>query len=71
MRILVRNVEDPLSYEKTGKTGAINIIDLANIHSCSFIATQDLGKLLTGDEMKFQVFGENRSFRIFRGSVAC
>ncbi|KUJ56998.1 LuxE/PaaK family acyltransferase [Chryseobacterium aquaticum] len=57
MRILVRNVEDPLSYEKTGKTGAINIIDLANIHSCSFIATQDLGKLLTGDEMKFQVLG--------------
>lgn len=57
MRVLVRNVEDPLSYEKTGKTGAINIIDLANIHSCSFIATQDLGKLLTGDEMKFQVLG--------------
>ena len=57
MRILVRNVEDPLSYEKTGKTGAINIIDLANIHSCSFIATQDLGKLLTEDEMKFQVLG--------------
>lgn len=57
MRVLVRNVEDPLSYEKTGKNGAINIIDLANIHSCSFIATQDLGKLLTGDEMKFQVLG--------------
>ncbi|WP_439480292.1 LuxE/PaaK family acyltransferase [Chryseobacterium aquaticum] len=57
MRVLVRNVEDPLSYEKTGKTGAINIIDLASIHSCSFIATQDLGKLLTGDEMKFQVLG--------------
>lgn len=57
MRVLVRNVEDPLSYEKTGKTGAINIVDLANIHSCSFIATQDLGKLLTGDEMKFQVLG--------------
>lgn len=57
MRVLVRNVEDPLSYETAGKTGAINIIDLANIHSCSFIATQDLGKLLTGDEQKFQVLG--------------
>lgn len=57
MRVLVRNVEDPLSYEKAGKTGAINIIDLANIHSCSFIATQDLGKLLSDDEMKFQVLG--------------
>ncbi|QQQ27811.1 LuxE/PaaK family acyltransferase [Chryseobacterium indoltheticum] len=54
MRILIRNVEDPFSYEKHGKTGAINIIDLANIHSCSFIATQDLGKI-AGD--KFQVLG--------------
>lgn len=54
MRILVRNVEDPFSYEKEGKTGAINIIDLANIHSCSFIATQDLGKIV---DDKFQVLG--------------
>ncbi|MGO4710713.1 acyl transferase [Chryseobacterium sp. 2TAF14] len=54
MRILIRNVEDPFSYEKEGKTGAINIIDLANIHSCSFIATQDLGKI---DGDKFQVLG--------------
>lgn len=54
MRILVRNAEDPFNYEKDGRTGAINIIDLANIHSCSFIATQDLGKT-TGD--KFQVLG--------------
>lgn len=54
MKILVRNAEDPFSYEKDGKTGAINIIDLANIHSCSFIATQDLGKIV-GD--KFQVLG--------------
>lgn len=54
MRILVRNAEDPFNYEKEGRTGAINIIDLANIHSCSFIATQDLGKMM-GD--KFQVLG--------------
>ncbi len=57
MRVLVRNVEDPFSYETVGKTGAINIIDLANIHSCAFIATQDLGKLLSDDEKKFQVLG--------------
>jgi hypothetical protein len=57
MRVLVRNVEDPFNYETAGKTGAINIIDLANIHSCSFIATQDLGKLLIEDEKKFQVLG--------------
>ncbi|WP_347218453.1 acyl transferase [Chryseobacterium sp.] len=54
MRIKIRNAEDPLSYEKEGRTGAINIIDLANTHSCSFIATQDLGKII-GD--KFQVLG--------------
>lgn len=54
MRILIRNTEDPFSYLEEGKTGAINIIDLANIHSCSFIATQDLGKAF---EDKFQVLG--------------
>ena len=54
MRIKIRNAEDPFSYEKEGRTGAINIIDLANIHSCAFIATQDLGKIV-GD--KFQVLG--------------
>lgn len=55
MRILVRNAEDPFSYEQEGRTGAVNIIDLANIHSCCFIATQDLGKKLPGDT--FQVLG--------------
>lgn len=54
MRILIRNTEDPFSYVGEGRTGAINIIDLANIHSCSFIATQDLGKINNG---KFQVLG--------------
>ena len=47
MRILIRNTEDPFSYVEDGKNGAINIIDLANRHSCSFIATQDLGKIVT------------------------
>ena len=54
MRIMIRNAEDPFNYEKEGRTGAINIIDLANVHSCAFIATQDLGKIV-GD--KFQVLG--------------
>lgn len=44
MQILIRDTEDALSYVDYGKTGGINIIDLANINSCSFIATQDLGK---------------------------
>ncbi|SDH65099.1 Acyl-protein synthetase, LuxE [Chryseobacterium taeanense] len=54
MKIMIRNAEDPFNYEKEGRTGAINIIDLANIHSCSFIATQDLGKIIGS---KFQVLG--------------
>lgn len=45
MRILVRDMEDPFAMQPAEKSGGINVIDLANIHSCSFIATQDLGKL--------------------------
>jgi len=44
MQILIRDTEDALTYVNEGKTGGINVIDLANINSCSFIATQDLGK---------------------------
>ncbi|MDI9256435.1 LuxE/PaaK family acyltransferase [Flavobacterium sedimenticola] len=44
MHILIRDTEDALSYVDYGKTGGVNIIDLANLNSCSFIATQDLGK---------------------------
>lgn len=55
MKVLVRDTEDPLSYQDTGKTGALNIIDLANSNSCSFIATQDLGK--THENGSFEVIG--------------
>lgn len=51
MRIFIRNTEDPFSYVETGRNGAINIIDLANRHSCSFIATQDLGRILLNSEI--------------------
>ena len=44
MKVLVRDTEDALSILPFQKTGGINVIDLANINSCSFIATQDLGK---------------------------
>ncbi len=44
MKMLIREIEDPLSWQKENKNGAINIIDLANVNSCSFIATSDLGK---------------------------
>lgn len=55
MKIMVRDTEDALSYVTQGKTGGINVIDLANINSCSFIATQDLGKTLSSNS--FEVLG--------------
>ena len=55
MQILIRDTEDALSYVKEGKTGGINVIDLANINSCSFIATQDLGK--KNPNHSFEVLG--------------
>ena len=44
MKIRVRDTNDPLTILGNGVGGGLNIIDLANVHSCSFIATQDLGK---------------------------
>jgi phenylacetate-coenzyme A ligase PaaK-like adenylate-forming protein len=55
MQILVRDTEDALTYVAAGKTGGINVIDLANINSCSFIATQDLGK--KNPNNSFEVLG--------------
>jgi hypothetical protein len=55
MKILTRDTEDALTIQKTGKTGGINIIDLANINSCAFIATQDLGR--THENGTFEVIG--------------
>jgi len=54
MKILIRDPEDALSYTK-GKTGGINVIDLANLYSCSFIATQDLGKIYPDES--FEILG--------------
>lgn len=54
MKVLTRDAEDALSLVK-GKTGGINIIDLANYHSCSFIATQDLGKV--NNDESFEILG--------------
>lgn len=63
MKVLIRDIEDPLSYVEYGRSGGINIIDLANMHSCAFIATQDLGK--RHDNEKFEVLGrfENSDVR--------
>ncbi len=48
MRVVLRDVSDPLALVPEGQRGAINIIDLANLNSCSFIATDDLGKIVPG-----------------------
>lgn len=55
MKILTRDTEDALSIQKSNKTGGINIIDLANINSCAFIATQDLGRIY--DNATFEIIG--------------
>ncbi|WP_316792310.1 acyl transferase [Pedobacter frigoris] len=55
MKILLRDTNDPLSLITGPKTGGINVIDLANINSCSFIATQDLGRVF--EDGSFEVLG--------------
>ncbi len=55
MKIYIRDTYDPFSMVPAGQTGGINIIDLANIHSCSFIATSDLGRLHS--DGRFEVLG--------------
>jgi len=55
MKILIRDTEDSLTIFPHNKAGGINIIDLANINSCSFIATQDLGKTFNDDS--FEILG--------------
>ncbi|HBQ82802.1 MAG: acyl transferase [Bacteroidetes bacterium GWF2_41_9] len=56
MKIVLRDTQDPLTtFTEPGRTGGINIIDLANIYSCSFIATGDLGRL--HEDGGFEVLG--------------
>jgi phenylacetate-coenzyme A ligase PaaK-like adenylate-forming protein len=54
MQIMVRDINDPLTTTTTG-SGCLNIIDLANVHSCAFIATEDIGKI--DEDGSFEVLG--------------
>jgi len=54
MQIMVRQIQDPFSFAKSGQIGVLKVIDLANVHSCAFIETEDLG-LAVGK--KFKVIG--------------
>ncbi|MDZ7739152.1 MAG: acyltransferase [Bacteroidales bacterium] len=55
MKVLIRDPHDPFSFLPHGRTGAVIIIDLANIHSCSFIETSDLG--LSYPDGSFRISG--------------
>ena len=55
MHVLIRDLYDPFHLLANGKAGGINIIDLANVHSCAFIETQDIGR--KPDEERFEVLG--------------
>jgi phenylacetate-coenzyme A ligase PaaK-like adenylate-forming protein len=55
MKVLIRDMNDPFTILESGKSGGISVIDLANLFSCSFIATQDLGKYVSSSE--FQILG--------------
>jgi len=55
MKILIRDIYDPFAYVENNISGGINVIDLANINSCSFIETKDLGKKF--DNNTFTVLG--------------
>lgn len=55
MKVSTREVSDPLSHAGTGRRGAINIVDLANVDSCAFIATDDLG--IVYEDGSFDVLG--------------
>lgn len=55
MKVIARDPSDPLSLIGEGRTGGLNIIDLANVYTCPFIATQDLGKV--SNDGSFRVLG--------------
>lgn len=55
MMVLTREITDPLTRQKAGKTGAVNIIDLANVDTISFIATDDVGRVY--EDGTFEILG--------------
>jgi len=55
MKVLIRDYDDPFSWVEKGKSGGINIIELANLYSCPFIETRDIGRIL--DDGSFEVLG--------------
>ncbi len=54
-KVMIRDINDPFNYVEKGQTGGINIIDLANIHTISFVETEDLGRIVQNSQ--FEVMG--------------
>jgi len=64
MKVFIRDPEDPLTlFSDSIKAGGINVIDLANIHSCAFIATQDLGQNVKKNQLKILGRFDNSDIR--------
>jgi phenylacetate-coenzyme A ligase PaaK-like adenylate-forming protein len=55
MKVLIRDETDPFTIYNTASSGGINVIDLSNLYSCSFIATEDIGRLFEDDS--FEILG--------------
>ena len=55
MKVSIRDLQDPFELKSAGQTGVIRIIDLANLYSCSFLETSDLGKV--HPDGRFEVLG--------------
>ncbi len=55
MKVLIRDTNDPFTYQPENRSGGVNVVDLANINSCSFIETKDLGKI--HPDGKFEILG--------------
>ncbi|MDD3108606.1 MAG: acyltransferase [Alistipes sp.] len=55
MRVMLRDLNDPFALLPTGRTGGVNLIDLANLYSCAFLQTEDLGA--TDAQGRFQILG--------------
>jgi hypothetical protein len=64
MKIVLRDPEDPRDIDDGRIRGGINIIDLANIRSCAFIETQDLGKISPSSAAEFHKAGQNGNFEV-------
>ena len=55
MKIKIRDIHDPFQMLSQGKTGGVNVIDLANAYSCAFIETEDLGRIT--EDSSFEILG--------------